>query len=216
MQNSQTNITVYFVRHGQSLGNLNGDAMSTAIDDPLTDRGAHQATATAKWFKKKNIPITAIYSSSFKRSLDTARAIAAENEFSVENIVGVDSLVELSVGNWAQKKISEVITPEVEFALNAKGIDFAWPQGESFRMVERRAAEWTEREILHNPKYASGERHVVIVSHGNTIRALLYYILGCDDRLVHRFAIDNCALSIFNYKKYGWHPFTISSTEHLS
>jgi broad specificity phosphatase PhoE len=215
MQNHKTDIVIYLVRHGQTVGNLDTGAMGQTPEDQLSDLGLRQAQMVARWFKQKQIPLDAIYSSNYSRAIDTAELIAKENNFSSDQVVGADSLVELSVGDWAENRIEEVMTPEVDLTLNSKGIDFVWPGGESFRMVERRVSSWLEKEILHNPKYLEGKKHIVIVTHGNAIRALLYYILGCNDRLIHRFQIDNCGLNIFNYKKYGWHTLTINSTEHL-
>ena len=215
MQNSKSNITIYIVRHGQSSGNIDEDAMAMDTDVCLTDHGKYEALMVARWFKKNKIPISAIYSSNYKRALDTASVIAGENGFRMKDVIGTNSLAELSVGDWSKEKISNMVTPEVDLVLNSKGIDFVWPGGESFRIVERRVSVWLEKEILHNSKYISGNHHIVIVAHGNTIRALFYYILGCNDRLVHRFRLDNCGLSIFNYGKYGWYPITINSTDYL-
>lgn len=72
--------TVYFVRHGQSTGNV--ELVYQAIDVPLTEEGRKQAAYIAARCAK--LPIEAIISSSQARAKETAEIIAEKIGHSVE------------------------------------------------------------------------------------------------------------------------------------
>lgn len=70
------NLTVYFVRHGQTYYNLMSK-MQGWSDAPLTDKGISMLEKTALGLANKHFD--AFYSSDLKRAMDTAEIIIAEN-----------------------------------------------------------------------------------------------------------------------------------------
>ncbi|MEK7479699.1 MAG: histidine phosphatase family protein [Patescibacteria group bacterium] len=72
--------TIYFVRHGQSTGNI--APVYQAVDVPLTEAGKKQAQYVAERCAK--LPIEVVVSSTQTRARETALIIAAETGHEVE------------------------------------------------------------------------------------------------------------------------------------
>lgn len=73
-------MTVHFVRHGQSAGNVNG-VIQGSLDVPLTAHGQEQARQTA--LRLGGWPLRALYSSPLRRAAETAAAIGVRCGLSV-------------------------------------------------------------------------------------------------------------------------------------
>jgi broad specificity phosphatase PhoE len=71
---------VYFIRHGQSKGNINKVFQNT--DDPLTELGRIQALSVAK--KTASFKAEVVLSSPLSRALETAKAIVNETGLPLE------------------------------------------------------------------------------------------------------------------------------------
>ena len=72
-------MTLYLVRHGETLGNQ--QKFHQSPDTPLTDIGLFQAERLAYRFKK--IKIDALFSSPYHRTQQTAQKIAAQIKLSI-------------------------------------------------------------------------------------------------------------------------------------
>ena len=68
--------TFYFVRHGESEGNVAGK-MQGHLDHPLTDLGRDQARATGEWFAAADVAVQRVFASPLKRAFETAAILAA-------------------------------------------------------------------------------------------------------------------------------------------
>ncbi|MEI6710902.1 MAG: phosphoglycerate mutase family protein [bacterium] len=69
-------MTLYFLRHGQTLANLNGNFAGQKDNSPLTDLGIQQAKDAAKAWKQQNIQLDKIVSSPLIRARKTAEIFA--------------------------------------------------------------------------------------------------------------------------------------------
>lgn len=65
----------YFVRHGESEGNVAGK-MQGRQEHPLTELGREQARATGEWFAAGGTAVDALYASPLSRAFETAEIIA--------------------------------------------------------------------------------------------------------------------------------------------
>ena len=85
---------LYLVRHGETDFNKTL-RFQGQTDVPLNEKGKEQAQKMATYFR--NIPLTAIYSSSLQRAYSTAEILG-----SVKNLapVRVDSFREINFGQW--------------------------------------------------------------------------------------------------------------------
>lgn len=75
-------MSVYFVRHGESLANVNGTAAGAEDDSPLTEKGLCDAQAVAREIMKRitagELHINKIVSSPLQRARQTAEVISQE------------------------------------------------------------------------------------------------------------------------------------------
>ena len=69
-------ITITFLRHGESVGNLENRFQGHA-DYPLTEKGRSQARALAKWWNAEGISFNRACSSPLLRARETAEIICA-------------------------------------------------------------------------------------------------------------------------------------------
>lgn len=93
---------VYFVRHGQSMANLQGIVAGSG-ESPLTETGVSQAHIEAGIILQKEIRFDKIIASPISRALDTARIIARQIGFDEKAIVVTDLLKERNVGSFEGK-----------------------------------------------------------------------------------------------------------------
>jgi broad specificity phosphatase PhoE len=119
---------------------------------------------------------------------------------------------------WRGVPESDVYTPETLAYVRAKGSHFVPPEGESFRMVQRRVAGWLEDEIIYNRDLvAKGQSlTVAIVGHSAASRCLFQYIMGFDEAVIRRIVIDNCSISRFLFNRNGWSMVCINDALHLA
>ena len=200
-----TNLKLYIVRHGESEANLEKLLVTGRSHcSPLTEKGRRQAVKLGRVLKRKDIVFDQVYCSSSKRALQTAELATHELDFAKNAIRQDDRLVEYSLGAWAGSVRSEIYTPEVTNAMNVLGPYFTPPEGESLVMVQRRVLPWLLDEIIYKQDNMGKILNIGVFTHAMTIRVLLQYILGFNDRLINKVRIDNAGLSIVRFTENGW------------
>ena len=129
----------------------------------------------------------------------------------------VDALIEQQMPGWRGARVDEVYTPELLAYMRTKASHFVPPDGESLRMVQRRAAGWLEDEIIYNEELVSKEHSltVAIVGHGAATGCLLHYFMGFDEGLITKIALNNCSITRFLFSKDGWTPLCINDSYHI-
>lgn len=207
----------YFIRHGESQSNVTpGIAAGVNYDAPMTDRGHKQAEAAGERLGKEGIKFEKIYSSSLTRAVQTTQGVLKGMGMPDAEFEQVDAIIEKQTPAWRGKLAKDVMTPDILLTMAEKGQHFKAEDGETMRWVERRASNWLEDEILYNPEWYEkpGSHTIAIVSHGDTMRALLHYITGIDSRLAARSDIFNCSISRFRFGKLGWSIGSINDSSH--
>jgi broad specificity phosphatase PhoE len=162
-----THIT--FVRHGETSWNATGRWQGHAFV-PLNDEGRRQAARLAQHLIALAGEISAIYCSDLARALETAQIIAATLE---KSVLVDERLREIDMGEWQGLTGDEIKAWDSERyhkILNGSE-DLARPGGESWQQVNERSLAVVE-EIL---AVRQGQ-HVLVVSHGGTIRSLLKHL----------------------------------------
>jgi broad specificity phosphatase PhoE len=157
---------ISMIRHGETAWNVNGRLQGHAAV-PLNDEGRRQAALLAEHLYPKAAEITAIYSSDLSRTRETAEIIAAR----LGKTVLLDPrLREIDLGEWQGLTYDEVTAWDGDRlkAVQADSFGKQRPGGESFGQVADRAVQVIE-EIIH----AQRNGHVLVVSHGGTIRSVL-------------------------------------------
>ena len=157
-------ITLYFVRHGQTVWNESGRYQGST-EVALSALGKKQAKLTAHWFE--GISLNGIISSSLGRAMETAKEIAKLKSMNVEVI---DALQELHFGDWEGKTFEEIehCWPGMIEEMYHHPELLQLPHGESFADLQRRTIQAVE-EIIDR----GDNKTYVIVSHGAAIRAII-------------------------------------------
>ncbi len=170
--------TIVLVRHGETDWNLERRVQGHT-DRPLNATGLAQARALAKILAAE--PLEAVYSSDLCRAHLTARIVAEPHGLEV---VAVPELREKHFGTW------EGLTDEEALQRFPHAADGGWGDAEtSGELAERVRAALVEIAARH------GDGHVLVVSHGGPLRAVLRWCMGtwdgsignCD---VHRIALE--------------------------
>ncbi|KGX83198.1 MULTISPECIES: histidine phosphatase family protein [Pontibacillus] len=158
---------IYFTRHGETIWNTN-KLMQGWKDSPLTDKGIKQAHQLSE--RLSDIHLNAVYSSTSKRAIDTAEIIKGDRPF---EIVKLDSLREISFGNWEGKTFEEnkEESPEEWRAFWETPHLFTNNSVESFVKVQERMVNIFKEIVEQHPF-----QDICIVSHSIALNLLMNYI----------------------------------------
>ena len=165
------------VRHGKSEWNKLGK-WTGWTDVGLIEEGLEEARQAGEAIK--DISIDTVHVSTLKRTHETWREI--QRVIGREDIVPKvsDALKERSYGIYTGKnkwEVKEEVGDE-QFQKIRRGWDVPIPEGETMKDVHDRAVPYYEKHIL--PELKTG-KNVLIVGHGNTLRALVKYLERMDD-----------------------------------
>ena len=208
---------LYLIRHGQSESNALLDRTSLDPDSSLTSRGLQQARLLGERLRQDRITFDKVYCSSMFRTVQTTQTMLEAMGESDRDFARVEAIVEQKSDGWRGLRTEDVLTPEILAYMRAKASHFVPPQGESFRMVQRRYANWLEDEILYNDDLTSSPQslRIAIVGHGAATRCILHYILGFDEQFIWKMALENTSICRFRFNREGWFPICINDTAHL-
>lgn len=131
--------SLYLIRHGQSEANLSSHKLVTGRQNqtPLTQLGEQQATSLGKWIKHSNLKFDSVYSSTAKRTIQTANFALKDLEwFDKDKLVSSEELLEIDMGDWVGTDRTKCYTQETLAQINNSPWTFAPPNGESQQQVE--------------------------------------------------------------------------------
>lgn len=212
---------LYLIRHGESEVNIQPDRMGQTSEINLTPNGRRQAHLLHEHMfydidGNNKYCYDLAYSSPYVRALDTAIIVTGTNYITL-----VPELREYDAGDWTNGSRSELVTDEVKMKMGYLNMAFKPPNGESQNMVERRASEWLEKEILYNPdKHKLFKKHnrpleILVFSHGMTIKSILHFIMGFDKSFLWKIEIENTSITKLSFGKVGWRLHYINNCSHL-
>ncbi len=178
--------TIALVRHGETDWNRERRFQGHA-DVPLNEAGLAQARELAASLDGE--PFSAVYTSPLRRASETAKIVATR--------LGVEpraheALQEIDVGSWSGLTVTEVRARFPEgFARWADWRVTGWEDGESYERLSTRVVGG----VLELAERHAGE-HVLAVTHGGPMRAVLAVSLGLEIHSVHAAVgpIENCAV----------------------
>ena len=158
---------IYFIRHAESYGNLTRRAYGW-YDGMLSPKGYKQTECLAERFK--NEKLDAVYSSDLTRACETAKAIYEEKGLSLKTDKGFR---EVGIGVWENMPWGAIPGkyPGQYVAWTENPLEFDVESGETYNTVYKRAKAALDRAVSEN----EGKR-IAIVSHGATLRLLMYGI----------------------------------------
>ena len=144
---------VYFVRHAQPDFSIKDDAIR-----PVSEKGMEDTKKVTYTLINKNI--TAIYSSPFKRAIDTMKDFAES--------IGLEIKID---NDFRERKVGEWVEDFKAFSQKQwQDFDFRLAQGESLREVQERNI-FALFEVINNNLGES----VAIATHGTALSTIINY-----------------------------------------
>jgi broad specificity phosphatase PhoE len=198
---------ILLIRHGETDWNAEERWQGFAPTE-LNALGHRQAAVLADYLAQR--PIAAIYSSDLPRTWQTAVPLA--------RVLGLEPQPdprwrEINLGVFQGLTIAEMEQqyPDEVLARKADLWGYVYPQGESRRDLANRArAAW--EQVVAN---ASG-KEVAVISHGGTIRSLLWDLFGEDgDEKLHQ-PITNTSITTIEVAAGQYVLHTVGETPHLA
>jgi probable phosphoglycerate mutase len=178
-------VTVFhLVRHGEhKLQSRLVAGRTTGIG--LSPTGRAEIVAVAERLATEKID--AIYASPLDRTRESAEIIADRLDLPVAIR---EDLIEVDFGEWTGLTFDQVRTDERWRPWQACRSIAATPGGESWRNVQDRAVA-----ALFELRHTHPEGTVVVVSHGDVIRAALLFVLGMPLDFYSRIEVATASIS---------------------
>lgn len=163
---------LFLVRHGQSLWNLE-NRFTGWQDIDITETGIEEAKNAGIALKKEKIDIA--FTSVLLRAKHTLSIILDEIGKPNLPVIMDKALNERSYGNLEGLNKAETALKYGEEQVHTwrRSFDVVPPGGESLKDTYNRVIPYFEKEIA--PLLKEGE-NVLIVAHGNSLRALIMYL----------------------------------------
>ena len=190
---SRVQTEIILIRHGETEFNLAGRIQGTR-DSALTDEGREQAEKLGALMKEHRSYPAAWFVSSQGRARETSRIL--RNAIGLDNLppeVPDDMLCEVNCGTFEGLLHSEVDQNILRRIRNQA--DAPYPGGECLLDVMDRARRFFERALSERPE--SGMHRILIVSHGNWIRAAGSVLLEAGPGFALRALCHNTAINRF-------------------
>ncbi len=203
---------LYLVRHGQSVGNENGNVQGRKrdIDGGLSGLGKRQAALVAARLAEAGL--TVLYSSPLPRATETAQFIADACELQIEKR---DWLVELSYGELEGR-------PQAETRRLYPGVyDPRWRQNNDIPGGESRSSCYARARAGIDELTAAhdGAETACLVTHGEFLSRLVDALLGMPEAGFPRFTVDNSSVTHLIRSPAGsdglWICRYVGDTSHL-
>ena len=179
--------TVVLIRHGRSTANADGVLAGRAEGVELDEKGRLQATGLQDLLA--GAPIAAAYCSPSLRCRQTATLLGQPD---AEILPGLD---ECDYGAWTNRKLMELAVEPLWSTIQQSPSAVVFPDGESMEDMRARAVG-AIADI--RSRHGKGDT-VVVVSHGDVIKAILSDALaqGFDD--FQRLNVAPASVSIVDY-----------------
>lgn len=195
------------VRHAEAEGNFRR-LFHGWTDSPITEKGHLQAKQVAE--KLRDIKIDIIYSSTLKRTLQTAQYIADVKDLP---IIRTDKLKEINGGDWEDRKWDDLPLewPEEYDTWENKPHIHKMPNGESMEGFQARLL----KEIKQIVKDNKG-KVICLVTHGTAIKTLLCRFYNCTLEEMLRIPWhENTSVTIVDYEDGEFKVVVEGDASHL-
>lgn len=187
------------VRHGQSEWNVK-NLWTGWTDVGLTQVGIEEARSAGEHLK--DIPFDIAFTSELKRAKQTWQHIQEElNKKNIQTISNI-ALNERNYGDLTGKdkwKIRDEYGEE-QFMKWRRGWDTPPPNGESLKDVYDRLVPYFTATIL---PYIEQGKNVIIVAHGNSLRALVKYLEHVPDQEIPSLEIATGEIYLYKMDEEG-------------
>jgi 2,3-bisphosphoglycerate-dependent phosphoglycerate mutase len=162
------------LRHGQSQWNLE-NRFTGWVDVPLSSKGEEEARAAGEKLRGRRIDL--LYTSPLKRAIDTATIALDAAGIAPPLTVRDAALNERMYGDLQGLNKAEAAARwgDAQVKLWRRSYDVRPPGGESLADTAARVLPYWDAHIL--PDLRAG-KNVLVVAHGNSLRALVMHLDG--------------------------------------
>jgi 2,3-bisphosphoglycerate-dependent phosphoglycerate mutase len=183
------------VRHGQSIYNLE-NRFTGNLDVALTPLGREEARIAGE--KLTSFPFAIAYTSTLIRAQETLRIILEEIKQTGITIVQNAALNERMYGNLQGLNKAETAAKygEAQVEIWRRSYAVRPPEGESLEDTFNRTVPYFQQEI--DPKLRAGN-NVLIVAHGNSLRALKMYLEHIGEAEIAHINIPTGTPRLYNF-----------------
>jgi probable phosphomutase (TIGR03848 family) len=201
--------TLIFLRHGHSAANAQDLLTGQLPGIGLSQQGKKQALALVDRIGKNRIDH--LHISPIERcQLTIDPWLRSKNSSSLNRLQIVDGISEIDFGSWSGRKLSTLRRDPLWKDVQQRPSQVTFPQGESFRKVQKRAVDAVEaiREMR-------GDKTHLIVSHSDTIKLILAHYLQMKLDAFQSLQISQASFSIITTGKSGISIPAINSNQSL-
>lgn len=209
--------TVILLRHGRTAANAQGILAGRTRGVRLDETGSQQGSDAAD--RLAGLRLAAIVSSPMQRCRQTGALVARRQATPIAVRTDKD-LAEVDYGTWAGRPLKELAKEPLWRTVQAHPAGVEFPGGESLASMSARVVRAVRRwdadiETEHGPQAV-----LVVVSHGDPIKAVLADALGTHLDAFQRIVVDPASLSVIRYTPLRPFVLTMNSTSgdlgHLS
>lgn len=185
------------IRHGQSTYNLE-NRFTGWLDVPLSSIGIEEAKNAAIKLKEHKIDIA--YTSKLKRAIDTLQIILNSKKHENIPVIKNEALNERSYGDLQGLNKADIAKQygEAQVLLWRRSYNIAPPGGESLKDTASRVIPFFRSMICAN---ISQGLNVLIVAHGNSLRAIIKELDTINDEDIVRLNIDTGKIYLYQFDK---------------
>jgi phosphoserine phosphatase len=205
----QEKTRVFLIRHGATDSNMMRPYIlqGKGINLPLNETGKKQAEAVGDFLKTE--PISAVYSSTMQRAIDTAQTISSHHQVDISTF---KELEECDVGEWEGKNWDSIMEefPEAYEQFINDPATYPYLGGESYSDVLHRA----KPTLLSIMKKHPGET-IAVIAHNVVNRVILADLLGIEIRKAKDIKQNNTSVNILEYHQEETRLVTMNAIFHL-
>jgi 2,3-bisphosphoglycerate-dependent phosphoglycerate mutase len=142
------------------------------------------------------------YTSMLSRAHDTLDIILATNKWTNVPVKADRALNERDYGDLTgmNKWAVESQYGEAQFQKWRRGWNEPVPDGETLKMVYRRAIPYFDARIMDDLKHG---KDVIVAAHGNSLRAIIKHLDGLSDQQVTRLEMPFGVVIVYTFEKSG-------------
>ena len=184
--------TVILLRHGRTTANTGGVLAGWTPGVQLDERGQEQVRLVAE--RLAPVPLAAVVSSPLERCRQTAEAVAAGRELTVQED---DRLGEARYGDWTGRAIKDLVKDPMWKVVqqHPSAAVFPGPEGEGLAQTQARAVA-----AVRSWNATLGPDAVWLAcSHGDVIKSILADALGLHLDQFQRIVVDPASVSVVSY-----------------
>ncbi len=189
---------VILVRHGRTTANQAG-VLAGRTDVELDEVGREQAERAGRSLAE--LQIATVVASPMLRTRQTADLLLAARDAPLDVQVD-DGLAEVDYGDWTGKALAELAGDPLWSVVQQAPAAVTFPGGESMAGMASRSVAAVRRWA----REPGGDGVVVVVSHGDVIKAVLADALGMHLDAFQRIVVNPGSISAITYAG-GGRPF---------